>query len=195
MTSPPPVITLSQLLDTLDLEQVNAEFFVGNQIDEIGHHISGGHIAAQALMAASRTVPERLPHSMHMYFLRPGDARHPVDFEVTALHDGGTFSARRVTARQFGSVLLEGIASFSRSVESAVYQQLPPDLPDPESVPTFAEQHSDYADERGGWWVREQPIDWRYVDPSARLASDMAEPRLQAFECGGVPTALSRPTR
>jgi acyl-CoA thioesterase II len=112
---------------------------------------------------------------MHMYFLRPGDARHPVDFEVTALHDGGTFSARRVTARQFGSVLLEGIASFSRSVESVVYQQLPPDLPDPESVPTFAEQHSEYADERSGWWVREQPIDWRYVDPSARLASDMAE--------------------
>jgi acyl-CoA thioesterase II len=176
VTSAPPVITLSQVLDTLNLEQVNAEFFVGNQLDEIEHHISGGHIAAQALMAASRTVPDRLPHSMHMYFLRPGDARHPVDFEVTALHNGGTFSARRVTARQFGSVLLEGIASFSRSVESTVYQHLPPDLPDPESVPTFAEQHSDYAEERGGWWVREQPIDWRYVDPSARLAADLAEP-------------------
>ena len=133
MTSPLPVITLSHLLDTLDLEQVNAEFFVGDQIDEIGHHISGGHIAAQALMAASRTVPERLPHSMHMYFLRAGDARQPVDFEVTALHDGGTFSARRVTARQFGSVLLEGIASFSKPIESAAYQQLPPHLPDPES--------------------------------------------------------------
>ena len=79
MTSPPPVITLRQVLDTLDLEQVNAEFFVGNQIDEIAHHISGGHIAAQALMAASRTVTNRLPHSMHMYFLRSGDARQPVD--------------------------------------------------------------------------------------------------------------------
>ena len=54
MTIPPPVLTLNQVLDTLDLEQVNAEFFVGNQIDEIDHHISGGHIAAQALMAASR---------------------------------------------------------------------------------------------------------------------------------------------
>jgi len=168
VTSPAPVITLRQVLDTLDLEQVNAEFFVGNQIDEISHHITGGHIAAQALMAASRTVTDRLPHSMHMYFLRAGDARQPVDFEVTALHDGGT-------ARQFGSVLLEGIASFSKSVESTVYQQLPPDLPDPESVPSFAEQHADYADERGGWWVREQPIDYRYVDPSARIAADSAE--------------------
>ena len=62
-------------------------------------------------------------------------------------------------------------------------------------MPTFAEQHSDYADERGGWWVREQPIDWRYVDPSARLASDMAEPPPHASECGGAPTALPRPTR
>lgn len=182
MTNPPPVITLSQLLDTLDLEQVNAEFFVGKQIDEIAHHISGGHIAAQALMAASRTVVDRLPHSMHMYFLRAGDARQSVDFEVTALHDGGTFSARRVTARQFGSVLLEGVVSFSKAVESTIYQQLPPDLPDPESVPSFAEQHSGYADERNGWWIREQPIDYRYVDPSARLAADIAE----------VPPALLR---
>jgi acyl-CoA thioesterase II len=175
VTSPPPAITLRQVLDTLDLQQVNAEFFVGNQIDEIAHHISGGHIAAQALMAASRTVTDRLPHSMHMYFLRAGDARRPVDFEVTALHDGGTFSARRVTARQFGAVLLEGVASFSKSVESTVYQQLSPDIPDPESVPSFAEQHSVYAGERGGWWVREQPIEYRYLDPSARLAADSAE--------------------
>jgi acyl-CoA thioesterase-2 len=101
VTIPPAVLTLSEVLDTFNLEQVNAEFFVG------------GHIAAQALMAASRTVSERLPHSTHLYSLRRGDARHPVDFEVTALHDGGTFSARRVTARQFGAVLLEGIASFS----------------------------------------------------------------------------------
>ena len=176
MTSPFPVITLRQVLDTLDLEQVNTEFFVGNQIDELAHHISGGHIAAQALMAASRTVTDRLPHSMHMYFLRAGDARQPVDFEVTTLHDGGTFSARRVTARQYGSVLLEGVASFSKSVDSVVYQQLPPGLPDPESVPGFADQHSDYADEAGGWWVREQPIDYRYVDPSARVVFDMPEP-------------------
>ena len=175
-TPPPPVITFRDVLDSLDLEQVNAEFFVGKQIDEIAHHISGGHIAAQALMAASRTVVDRLPHSMHMYFLRAGDARQPVDFEVTALHDGGTFSARRVTARQFGSVLLEGVASFSKSVESVVYQQLPLDLPDPEAVPRFADQHHDHADERGGWWVREQPIDFRYVDPSARLAFDLPEP-------------------
>ena len=176
MTTPPPVLTLSHVLDTFNLEQVNAEFFVGTQIDEIDHHIVGGHIAAQALMAASRTVPNRLPHSMQLYFLRRGDARYPVDFEVTALHDGGTFSARRVIARQFGAALLEGIASFSASVESHVYQQPSPNLPPPETVPTIAEQLVDYAGERDGWWVRQQPIEMRYVDPSARLALDMADP-------------------
>jgi acyl-CoA thioesterase II len=176
VTTSPPVLTLSQLLDTFNLEQVNAEFFVGNQIDEINHHIVGGHIAAQALMAASRTVAERLPHSMHLYFLRRGDARYPVDFEVVALHDGGTFSARRVTARQFGAVLLEGIASFSAPVESHVYQPPPPNLPQPESLPTLAEQLADYADERDGWWVRQQPVEMRYVDPPARLALDLVEP-------------------
>jgi acyl-CoA thioesterase II len=176
VNTPPPVLTLSQLLDTFNLEQVNAEFFVGNQIDEINHHIVGGHIAAQALMAASRTVPERLPHSMHLYFLRRGDARYPVDFEVVALHDGGTFSARRVTARQFGAVLLEGIASFSAPVESHVYQPPPPNLPQPESLPTLAEQLADYAGERDGWWVRQQPVEMRYVDPPARLALDLVEP-------------------
>jgi len=179
VTIPPPVLTLNQVLDTLNLDQVNADFFVGTQIDEIDHHIVGGHIAAQALMAASRTAAERSPHSMHVSFLRRGDARHPVDFEVTALHDGGTFSARRVTARQFGAVLLEGIASFSdifKNHESHVYQQQPPDLSEPESFPTMAEQLSAYADERAGWWVREQPIEMRYIDPSARLALDSAEP-------------------
>jgi acyl-CoA thioesterase II len=176
VTIPPPVLTLSQILDAFNLEQVNAEFFVGTQIDEIDHHIVGGHIAAQALMAATRTVSERSPHSMHVYFLRRGDARQPVDFEITALHDGGTFSARRVTARQFGTVLLEGIASFSAPVESLVYQQQSPDLPDPQSFPTMAEQLSGYADERAGWWVREQPIEMRYIDPPARLALDSAEP-------------------
>jgi acyl-CoA thioesterase-2 len=72
VTITPPVLTLSEVLDTFHLEQVNAEFFVGTQIDEIDHHIVGGHIAAQALMAASRSVSERLPHSMHLYFLRRG---------------------------------------------------------------------------------------------------------------------------
>lgn len=172
---PMSILTLSQVLDTLDLEHVSDGFFVGTQLEEIGDHIVGGHIAAQALMAASRTVSGRAPHSMHVYFLRRGDARHPVDFEVTTLRDGGTFSARRVTARQFGAVLLEGTASFSVAVDNEVYQQQYPDVPGPESLAPLADQLSAYADEFDGWWVRPQPVELRYVDAPARLALDVTD--------------------
>ncbi|OBI41554.1 acyl-CoA thioesterase II [Mycobacterium kyorinense] len=168
-------LTLAQVLDTLDLKQVNECLFVGTQLEEIGDHIVGGHIAAQALMAASQTVSARAPHSMHVYFLRRGDARHPVEFEVTTLHDGGTFSARRVTARQFGAVLLEGTASFSVPVDNHVYQQPQPDAPDPETLAPLADQLNAYADEFDGWWVRQQPVELRYVDAPARLAFDLAD--------------------
>ena len=136
---------------------------------------SGGHIAAQALMAASRTVPDRLPHNMQLYFLRAGDARQPVDFEVTALLDGGSFftGGHRAPVR---AVLLEGIASFSASVES---HRLPTAVtgfsatPNPcrASPSNTAITRTNGTD--GG--CASSPSTMRYVDPSARLASDIAE--------------------
>jgi acyl-CoA thioesterase II len=173
--SPLPIFTLGQVLDTFRIEQVNADFFVGNQLDDVGHHIIGGQIAAQALIAAGRTVSERPPHSLAVYFLRRGDARQPVDFEVTTLHDGRTFSARRVTARQSGAVLLEAMASFSVPVDNLSYQQDMPAVPGPESLPPVQQQLAAYAGELNGWWTRPRPIAMRYVDPPARLAFDMAD--------------------
>jgi acyl-CoA thioesterase len=128
------ISTLHEVLDTLDLEQANAEFFVGNQFDGPAHHILGGHIAAQALMAGARTAGGRAPHSMHTYFLRPGDGRQPVDFEVKSLHDGRTFAARRITGRQYGEVLLESTASFSAEVADLEYQPAMPAAPDPDTL-------------------------------------------------------------
>ena len=78
------------------------------------NHILGGHLGAQALMAAGQTAPGRPPHSMHTYFLRPGDARRPRRLRGGELQEGRTFSARRVTARQDGEVLLEAMSSFIR---------------------------------------------------------------------------------
>jgi acyl-CoA thioesterase II len=178
VTVPPqlPIFTLEQLLDTFHLEQVNADFFVGEQLDEPGHHIIGGHIAAQALIAASRTVPQRRPHSSAVSFLRRGDARQPADFEVTALHDGRTFATRRVTARQSGHVLLEAMVSFSVQVDDVGYQQhMPENTTSPESLSPAQQQLAAYAGELNGWWIRKRPIEMRYVDPPARLAFDMAD--------------------
>src|SRR6185312_6799039 len=103
---------LGDVLATLELERVDQWLFVGQQLPAPANHILGGHISAQALLAASHTAPGRAPHSVHTYFLRSGDSRRPVDFEVVDLQEGRTFSARRVTARQDGTILMEAMSSF-----------------------------------------------------------------------------------
>jgi acyl-CoA thioesterase-2 len=166
--------TLSDVLDTLDLEQVNAEFFVGKQFDGPAHHILGAHIAAQALMAGARTARGRAPHSMHIYFLRPGDGRQPVDFEVTPLQDGRTFAARRVTARQYGAVLMEAITSFSSAVDDLQYQPPMPDAPAPETLPPVPPQ---------GTWAS---LDW-FERANVPTAEGFAGSRMWLRPIGNIP--------
>lgn len=164
------------MLSLFELEKLDPDTFVGTQPDMPGHHIVGGQIAAQALMAASRTAPRRPPHSLHVYFLRQGDARRQVRFEVTRLRDGGTFSSRRVTAAQDGRVLMEGLASFTAGVDGVAYQHEMPDVPVPESLTAVGDQLAPYAGELGGSWIDERPFDIRYVDPPPRIALDKGEP-------------------
>lgn len=168
--------TLADLIATLQVDQIDDERFVATQIDNAHHHIVGGHIAGQALMAASRTAPGRAPHSVHVYYLRAGDARHPVDLHVSRSRDGGTLSTRKVTAIQDGEVLLEALASFSTPVGGLEHQVSMPDVPAPESLPSMQEQMAPYADEAHGYWVRPQPFDLRYVDAPPRLAMDLTDP-------------------
>lgn len=167
---------LADVIATLQVDQITDDVFVAAQLDNPAHHIVGGHIAGQALMAASRTAPGRTPHSVHVYYLRAGDARRPVDFHVVRSRDGGTLSTRQVTARQDGEVLLEALASFSTPVDGVDYHAPMPDTPDPESVLPVASQLADYADEFDGHWVRPQPFELRYVDPPPRLAIELPEP-------------------
>ncbi|WP_232375468.1 acyl-CoA thioesterase [Mycolicibacterium baixiangningiae] len=176
--------TLADILRTLDVEQIGDDEFSAAQMDNPAHHIVGGHVAAQALMSASRTVAsDRSPHSMHVYLLRAGDARRPVQFEVTRLRDGGVLSSRRVLARQDDQVLLEALASFTAPLDSFEHQQQMPDVPSPESLSSVQEQLSAYADDHRGHWVRPQPLDLRYVDPPPRLALDQPEasPRIRLW--------------
>lgn len=106
----------------------------------------------------------------------PGDARYPVEISVDAARDGGTLATRHITATQDGEVLLEALASFSAAVDSLDYHEPIPEVPEPLSVPTMAEQLADYADEHGGFKVRKQPFEVRYIDPHPRLARDLADP-------------------
>jgi acyl-CoA thioesterase II len=168
--------TLADIVATLQVDQIDDERFVATQMDNTHHHIVGGHIAGQALMAASRTAPGRTPHSVHVYYLRAGDARRPVDLHVSRDRDGGTLSTRRVTAIQDGEILLEALASFSTPVGGLEHQATMPDVPAPESLPPTRELLAPYADEARGYWVREQPFDLRYVDPPPRVSIDLPEP-------------------
>jgi acyl-CoA thioesterase II len=168
--------TLDEVVATLKVDRVDDHRFVATQLDNPAHHIVGGHIAGQALMAASMTALGRKPHSVHVYYVRAGDARQRVDLHVDVARDGGTLSTRRITARQNDQVLLEALASFSDRIESLDYHQPMPDVPAPESLPRVQEQLADYADELGGHWIRPQPFDLRYIDAPPRLALDMAEP-------------------
>jgi acyl-CoA thioesterase II len=134
-------------------------------------------------MAASRTAPGRTPHSVHVYYLRAGDARRPVDFHVVRSRDGGTLSTRQVTARQDGEVLLEALASFSTPLEGLDHQTPMAEVPQPESLPPVQKQLAAYADEHHGHWVRPQPFELRYVDPPPRLAMELPEasPRIRMW--------------
>ncbi|BBX20634.1 acyl-CoA thioesterase II [Mycolicibacter terrae] len=171
-----PQPALADVVATLDVEQSGEHRFVATQLDNPHHHIVGGHIAGQALMAASRTAPGRIPHSLHVYYLRAGDARRPVDLHVDVARDGGTLSTRQVTARQDGEILLEVLSSFSAAVDAPEYQQPMPEVPDPDSLPPVQQQLADYADELGGYWVQPHPFELRYVDAPPRLALDRDEP-------------------
>jgi acyl-CoA thioesterase II len=168
--------SLSEVVATLQVDQVGVDDFVATQLDNPAHHIVGGHLAGQALMAASRTAPGRTPHSVHVYYLRAGDARRPVEFHVERSRDGGTLSTRHLTARQDGEVLLEALSSFSTHVGGLDHHAPLPDVADPETLAPIDRQLAPFADEFDGYWVRPQPFELRYVDPPPRLAVELPEP-------------------
>ncbi|MCV7226323.1 acyl-CoA thioesterase [Mycolicibacterium komossense] len=170
--------TLSAVLDSLDLDQVSTTpgsgMFVGKQFDGPAHHILGAHIAAQALMAGARTAGGRAPHSMHVYFLRPGDGRYPVDFEVAPLQDGRTFAARRVTGRQNATVLMEATTSFSSAVQDIEYQPSMPVVAEPESLASIPAH---------GTWTS---LDW-FERRNVTTAEGAAQSRMWLRPRGDIP--------
>ncbi|MGZ6161919.1 MAG: acyl-CoA thioesterase [Myxococcaceae bacterium] len=126
--------SLDDLLHLLDLEPLEVNLFRGQSRDLGGKAVFGGQVIGQALVAASRTVEDRLPHSLHAYFLRPGDMAHPIVYEVDRVRDGKRFTARRVQAIQGGEVLLSLICSFQVPEEGLEHQAQMPDVAPPESL-------------------------------------------------------------
>jgi acyl-CoA thioesterase II len=160
---------LDELISLLELETLEVNLFRGLSPDEDRQRVFGGQVAAQALVAAGRTVgDDRQVHSLHSYFLRPGDPQVPIVYDVDRIRDGKSFTTRRVVAIQHGRAIFNLAASFQVDETGPEHQDPMPDVPDPDALPTFKERIEPYVDRVGpdfaGWLVRERPIDSRPVD-------------------------------
>src|SRR3989338_868301 len=135
---------MSQLLDNLvallSLEQIEENLFRGTSQDLGFRRLYGGQVLGQCVSAASQTVePERHVHSLHGYFLRPGDASLPVVYQVDRVRDGGSFSTRRVTAIQKGKPIFTCGASYQYDEEGFHHQNPMPEVPGPENFKSETE--------------------------------------------------------
>lgn len=158
---------IDDLIGLLDLEPIEVNVFRGRSPDDQRQRVFGGQVAGQALVAAGRTVgPERPVHSLHAYFLRPGDPSVPILYQVDRIRDGRSFTTRRVVAVQHGQPVFNLAASF-HVVEEGFDHQLPtPAAPLPEGLPTLGERMEPYREQLGEWYTRPRPIDIRHVgDP------------------------------
>ncbi|MFJ5303758.1 acyl-CoA thioesterase [Streptomyces sp. NPDC088350] len=178
---------LQDLLDLLDLEQIEENIFRGRSRSAVVPRVFGGQVAAQALVAAGRTVPaDRYAHSLHAYFLRMGDPGAPIVYTVERIRDGRSFTTRRVLAVQHGRPIFALSASFQTYEEGLDHQAPMPTAPDPETVPTGQERLRGYDHLDRGIVERfleaREAIDLRYVDdPPYGRFGEPREPHSQVW--------------
>ncbi|MFD1697543.1 acyl-CoA thioesterase II [Roseibium aestuarii] len=174
------------LLETLNLEQLEHNLFRGRSPQVGWQRIFGGQVIGQALMAVSRTVQsDRLIHSLHGYFLRPGDPEVPIIYDVDRIRDGGSFTTRRVVAIQHGKAIFSMSASFQQMEEGLEHQIQMPDVPQPEDLPSeqdLKEKFLSVAPEHvRKYWERERPIELRPVDLTHYFSKKPLPPEQQVW--------------
>ncbi|MFF7411149.1 acyl-CoA thioesterase [Streptomyces lydicus] len=193
---------LRSLLDLLALERIEQDIFRGQSRPSVVPRVFGGQVAAQALVAAGRTVPADLPqalgsarageapmpHSLHAYFLRPGDPGAPIVYTVDRIRDGRSFTTRRVVAVQHGQPIFHLSASFQVYEEGLEHQEPMPPAPDPLELPTAAEMLPRHAERFLAPGVAERllearaAIDLRYADePPYVTVGAPRDPRSQVW--------------
>ncbi|HEY0905201.1 MAG TPA: acyl-CoA thioesterase II [Marmoricola sp.] len=161
--------SVEELVELLDLEVIEDNLFRGKQPNTLMQRVFGGQVAAHALVAASRTVPDQYAvHSLHSYFLRPGDTAVPIVYDVEDVREGRSFATRRVLARQHGRPIFAMTLNFQVPEDGLEHQDAMPDVPAPEDCPTlnevFASRDETDASEE---WAREwAALDVRYAGNS-----------------------------
>lgn len=160
---------LSGLLATLDLTDTGArtreDIFTGPSQWTPHGRVFGGQVLAQSIVAANRTVPaDRVIHSTHGYFLRPGNVELPITFSVDRIHDGRSFSTRRTQAYQEGEPILSMIASFQDDDEGLDHQlEMPAELPEPESLPSAGDALAGVDHPVAQYWATQRAFDIRHI--------------------------------
>lgn len=158
--------SLDRLLDVLDLEQIELDIFRGRSPRDHRQRVFGGQVAGQALVAAGRTVPSDRPvHSLHAYFIRPGDPAVPIVYTVDRVRDGRSFTTRRVSAIQHGKAIFTLSASFQHPEQGLAHGAAMPDVPPPESVEPIADRLERVFGAPARDFYRDNPIDLRFIGP------------------------------
>jgi len=166
----------AELLHLLDLAPDGEDRFQGLSPKDRWQRVFGGQVLGQALIAAWRTVEGRMCHSLHGYFLRPGDPRVPILYRVERMRDGGSFSVRRVVALQKDEVIFLLAASFHIPEEGFVHQAAMPEAPAPDDLPPEQMWRESAAlglpEEMRPWFLKERPVEIRPVSPANRYSGE-----------------------
>lgn len=178
--------SVADLLDLLELERLEVDLYRGRQPDTAMQRVFGGQVAAQALRAACNTVDQELQvHSLHAYFLRPGDTAVPIVYDVERIRDGRSFSTRRAVARQHGRAIFYLTASFHVDELGFDHQDTMPEVPAPEDCPTMGDLYRAVTGRDDDAWEREwAALDVRYAAdsrPGGRLVDAQRPARAQMW--------------
>jgi acyl-CoA thioesterase-2 len=179
MTAP-----IAEVLDLLNLEKIEENIFRGVSPKDRLQRVFGGQVLGQALMAANRTVEDRLCHSLHAYFLRAGDPKVPILYEVDRSRDGASFTSRRVVAIQHGRPIFTLEASFQKDEPGYEHAFERPEVPEPESLKGDDELRAAIADEvpeEFRDWAKPRPIETRPVDPRPYFKPGKRPPQEMAW--------------
>lgn len=172
---------LASVIDLLDLERLEENLFRGQSHDIGAPQVFGGQILGQALSAAHRTVEERSPHSLHAYFLRPGDFNEPVVYQVERSRDGGSYSNRRVVAIQHGRPILNLAASFHAGEEGFDHQFEMPRVAGPEGLSKSIDIQDSIIDrvpeKMRRLLAHRPPLEFRPVEPPKFIDPEARPPR------------------
>ncbi|HEY0292329.1 MAG TPA: acyl-CoA thioesterase II, partial [Hansschlegelia sp.] len=168
------------LLGVLALEQLEVNLFRGRSPQTGWQRVFGGQVVGQALVAATRTVDGPPPHSLHGYFMRPGDPAAPIIYEVDRIRDGRSFVTRRVVAIQHGHAIFSMSASFHRDEEGYEHQMDMPDVPRPDQLPTEQTLKETLMPTMPrairSYFEQERPIELRHVDPMRYIDGKPRDP-------------------